>query len=58
MIFLLTRPFVLLFKLLKAIVKAPFKAVSAQRDRKARKNAKFAAAAVKQQQKETKTASR
>jgi len=51
-IFLITRPFVWLFKLLKAVVTAPFKAIRASRDRKARKNAKFAAKAVKDQAKQ------
>jgi hypothetical protein len=51
-IFLITRPFVWLFKFLKAIVTAPFKALRSRRDRKARKNAKFAAKAVKEQAKQ------
>lgn len=49
MIFLLTRPFVWLIKLLKSIVTAPLKMLRANRDRRARKNAKFAARAVKEQ---------
>ena len=44
--------------MLKAIIKAPFKTVAASRDRKARKNAKFAAQAVKQQQKEAQEAAK
>ena len=52
MIFLITRPFVWLFKMLKAIVTAPFKALRRRRDRKARKDAKFAAKAVKEQAKQ------
>ncbi len=51
MIFLLTRPFVWLVKLVKSIVTAPFRMLRANRDRRARKNAKFAAKAVKQQAK-------
>ena len=47
---LITRPFVYLFKLLKTIVKAPFKAVRAKRNHTTRKNATLAATAVKQQQ--------
>ena len=54
MIFLITRPFVWLFKLLKAIVTAPVRMAHASRDRKARKNAKFAAQAVKDQAKAAK----
>jgi hypothetical protein len=54
-IFLITRPFVWLFKLLKSIVTAPFRMLRARRDRKARKDAKFAAQAVKDQAKAAKT---
>jgi hypothetical protein len=53
-IFLITRPFVWLFKLLKSIVTAPFRMLRARRDRKARKDAKFAAQAVKDQAKAAK----
>lgn len=52
MIYLITRPFVWLVKLLKAIVTAPVRMLHARRDRKARKNAKFAAKAAKQQAKQ------
>lgn len=51
MLFLITRPFVYLFKLLKTIVKAPFKFVGAIRYHNTRKNAKLAARAIKQQNK-------
>ena len=51
MIFLITRPFVWLAKLLKAIVTAPLKLFRGNRNRKTRKNAKVAAKAVKQQAK-------
>ena len=49
MIFLITRPFVWLVKLLKAIVTAPAKLFRGRRNAKVRKNAKFAAKAVKKQ---------
>jgi hypothetical protein len=53
-IFLLTRPFVWLVKLVMAIVTAPLKLLRSNRDRRARKNAKFAAKAVKEQAKAAK----
>lgn len=54
MIYLITRPFVWLVKLVKTVVTAPFKMLRAKSNRKARKNAKFAARAVKDQAKAAK----
>jgi hypothetical protein len=47
MIYLISRPFTWLFKIVKGAVKAPFKAVVGVRDHRGRKNAKIAAQAVK-----------
>jgi hypothetical protein len=55
MIYLLTRPIVWLIKIVKMIAGAPFRAVSARRNRRARKDAKFAAGAIRDQQKAAKT---
>jgi hypothetical protein len=54
MIYLLTRPIVWLIKTAKMIVRSPFKAMSARRNRHARKDAKFAANAIREQQKAAK----
>jgi hypothetical protein len=54
MIYLITRPFVWLIKTAKMIVTAPFRALRRRRDRKARKEAKFAAQAIRDQQKAAK----
>ena len=51
MIYLLTRPIVLLVGIVMMIVKAPFKAVARRRNRRARKDAKFAAQTIREQQK-------
>ncbi len=54
MIYLLTRPIVWLIKTVKMIVGSPFRALSARRNRRARKDAKFAANAIREQQKAAK----
>jgi hypothetical protein len=51
MIYLLTRPIVWLIKTLKMIIRSPFRAVSRRRNRRARKDAQFAAQAIREQQK-------
>jgi len=51
MIYLLTRPIVWLIGIVLMIVRAPFKAVSHRRTRRARKEAHFAAQAIREQQK-------
>jgi hypothetical protein len=56
LLYLITRPFAWLLKLLTTIVKSPFKLMASIRDRRARKNAKFAAKAIRGQQKEAKAA--
>jgi hypothetical protein len=56
MIYLITRPFVWLIKTIKMVVTAPFRALTRRRNRKARKNAKFAADAIRDQQKAAKKA--
>lgn len=51
MIYLITRPIVWLIKIVKRVITAPFRALRARRDRRARKDAKFAAQAIREQQK-------
>lgn len=55
MIYLLTRPIVWAVKLVRMIVKLPFKMVGAVRNHGTRKNAKFAAKTIKEQAKAAKT---
>jgi hypothetical protein len=54
LIYLLTRPITWLIKTVRMIVRAPFRAVSRRRNRRARKDARFAAQAVREQQKASK----
>jgi hypothetical protein len=54
MIYLLTRPIVWLVKTVKMVVGSPFRALRARRNRRARKDAKFAANAIREQQKAAK----
>jgi hypothetical protein len=56
MIYLITRPIVWLIKTIKMVVTAPFRAMRARRDRRARKDAQFAANAIRDQQKAAKKA--
>ena len=51
MIYLLTRPITWLVAIVLMIVRAPFKAVSHRRNRRARKEAHFAAQTIREQQK-------
>ncbi len=56
MIYLLTRPIVWVIKMVKMVLGAPFRALRARRDRHARKDARFAATAIREQQKAAKKA--
>ena len=51
MIYLLTRPIAWLFKILMAIVKAPYKLTLAMRNHRMRKNVKMAAQVARDQKK-------
>lgn len=51
MIYLITRPITWLIKTIKMVVGAPFRTLRARRNRRARKDAKFAAQAIREQQK-------
>jgi hypothetical protein len=54
MIYLTTRPITWLIKMVRMVLSAPFKAVGRRRNRRARKDAKFAAQAIRDQQKAAK----